>query len=229
MPSSCCSSASSRPSASLVVAVPGGAFLARPAVRDALDRLTSRAGPSLPAWLEELDALSASLQAGRLDDGEERPRGAPGNDDPLGAGAIDELPELARLGLEYLHNDPNPSASGLVSWLEASLRSDPAYQVGDAVDLVTFHRAKGLEWPVVFVTGLEDGLVPIAHAHSADAARRGTKAPLRRVHAGDGRPPLLVGAGALLRGPPFGPDAFALSCGNRGHPSRPRPPGRGDT
>ena len=114
-------------------------------------------------------ALSASLPAGRLDGGEERPRGAPGNDDHLGAGAIDDLSELARLGLEYLYGDPTPSASGLVSWLEASLRSDPAFQVGDAVDLVTFHRAKGLEWPVVFVTGLEDGLVPIAHAHSADA------------------------------------------------------------
>jgi DNA helicase-2/ATP-dependent DNA helicase PcrA len=34
---------------------------------------------------------------------------------------------------------------------------------------VTFHRAKGLEWRVVFVTGLEDGLVPIAHARSAEA------------------------------------------------------------
>ncbi len=34
----------------------------------------------------------------------------------------------------------------------------------DAVALLTFHRAKGLEWPVVFVTGLEDGFVPIAHA-----------------------------------------------------------------
>jgi DNA helicase-2/ATP-dependent DNA helicase PcrA len=38
------------------------------------------------------------------------------------------------------------------------------------VDLVTFHRAKGLEWTVVFVTGLEQGLVPISWSTS-DAAR----------------------------------------------------------
>ena len=32
--------------------------------------------------------------------------------------------------------------------------------------LSTFHRAKGLEWPVVFVAGLEDGLVPLVRAGS---------------------------------------------------------------
>jgi superfamily I DNA/RNA helicase len=34
----------------------------------------------------------------------------------------------------------------------------------DAVQLSTFHRAKGLEWPAVAVVGLEAGMVPIAHA-----------------------------------------------------------------
>ena len=71
--------------------------------------------------------------------------------------------------MEYLRYDSNASAAGFLSWLEASLRSDPPRQVGDAVDVMTFHRAKGLEWRVVFVTGLEDGLVPIAHARTPEA------------------------------------------------------------
>ena len=35
----------------------------------------------------------------------------------------------------------------------------------DAVAMMTLHNAKGLEFPVVFVTGLEDGLFPLARAY----------------------------------------------------------------
>src|SRR6476469_2564930 len=35
----------------------------------------------------------------------------------------------------------------------------------DAVTLMTMHNAKGLEFPVVFITGLEDGLFPLAKAY----------------------------------------------------------------
>jgi len=39
----------------------------------------------------------------------------------------------------------------------------------DAVVLMTMHNAKGLEFPVVFVTGLEDGLFPLARAYDDPA------------------------------------------------------------
>ena len=51
-----------------------------------------------------------------------------------------------------------------------SLRGDDAGDAGgDAVELLTFHRAKGLEFDTVFVTGLERGLVPISHAKTTEA------------------------------------------------------------
>src|SRR5690606_12889045 len=40
-------------------------------------------------------------------------------------------------------------------------RHDPAAQ---AVTLMTVHNAKGLEFPVVFIAGMEDGLFPLARA-----------------------------------------------------------------
>jgi len=121
-------------------------------------------------WLEDLlaqrsDAVVSGLngEAGGFDT-------LPADDDAQRPTSTDaDVAELANLGLEYLGCDASPTPDGFVSWLEASLRSDPPQQAGDAVDLVTFHRAKGLEWQVVFVTGLEDGLVPIAHARTADA------------------------------------------------------------
>src|SRR6185437_4232139 len=41
---------------------------------------------------------------------------------------------------------------------------DGAEPPTDVVTLATFHRAKGLEWPTVFVVGLADGLVPVTRA-----------------------------------------------------------------
>jgi DNA helicase-2/ATP-dependent DNA helicase PcrA len=135
----------------------GRSFLSRPSVREALARLAGPSGaPNFHTWLEELSpADDIDLDS---DDQELKP-----------SPADEDLAELANLALEYLQADSCPNASGFVPWLEASLRSDPGALGADAVDLLSFHRSKGLEWRVVFVTGLEDGLVPIAHARTQDA------------------------------------------------------------
>ena len=45
----------------------------------------------------------------------------------------------------------------------------PKDEPSDGVVLSTFHRAKGLQWPCVFVIGLSEGLVPIASGRSEAA------------------------------------------------------------
>jgi DNA helicase-2/ATP-dependent DNA helicase PcrA len=45
-------------------------------------------------------------------------------------------------------------------------RADSGSNAPDAVELATFHRAKGLEWTSVYVVGVEDGFVPIVYATS---------------------------------------------------------------
>jgi DNA helicase-2/ATP-dependent DNA helicase PcrA len=70
---------------------------------------------------------------------------------------------LLELGRSYLAADAGPpTVAGFSSWLDVATRGDNAQ--GPAVELATFHRAKGSEWPVVFVAGLERGLVPISWA-----------------------------------------------------------------
>lgn len=78
---------------------------------------------------------------------------------------------LVRLGHEYLEADGGRgSVDGFLEFLQTSLRGDDAgTSSGNAVELLTFHRAKGLEFDTVFVTGLERGLVPISHAKSTEA------------------------------------------------------------
>ncbi|MDP8936757.1 MAG: HRDC domain-containing protein, partial [Actinomycetota bacterium] len=74
------------------------------------------------------------------------------------------LENLDRLARELLAADPAATVGSFGGWLRSTLGGDHLPAGGDAVELATFHAAKGLEWPVVFLAGLEQGLVPITHA-----------------------------------------------------------------
>src|SRR4051812_23168421 len=82
-------------------------------------------------------------------------------------GRIENLAELVSAPREYETRDPEPSLGGFVDQL--SLLSDVDEESGtrDArVLMMTMHSAKGLEFPVVVIAGLEEGLFP--HSRSAD-------------------------------------------------------------
>lgn len=80
------------------------------------------------------------------------------------------LDALVRLGHEYLDAEGGSgSLAGFVAWLSAATRGDDIDLGTAAVEFLSFHRAKGLEWRVVFVTGLEQGLVPISYARTPEA------------------------------------------------------------
>ena len=78
------------------------------------------------------------------------------------SGRVENLKELesSLLSYELASPDEHPTLSGFLE--EAALMTDADnYDAGaDAVTLMTMHAAKGLEFPIVFLPGLEDGIFP---------------------------------------------------------------------
>jgi DNA helicase-2/ATP-dependent DNA helicase PcrA len=72
----------------------------------------------------------------------------------------DNILELRTVAREYNHLKP---PEGLIAFLEGvTLVSDVdgLDESVDAVTLITLHQAKGLEFPVVFIVGMEEGILP---------------------------------------------------------------------
>jgi DNA helicase-2/ATP-dependent DNA helicase PcrA len=142
-------------------------FLDRPEVQRLVERMegAERAAPGRPLR-DHLADLS-----GWADD--ETPE----------AGETEAADEIVRLADDFLAADGGRGTlAGFLLWVELTMREPPT---GNGVTLSTFHRAKGLEWSLVCVTGLERGLVPIAYAND-DAAlaeeRRLLHVALSRAH-----------------------------------------------
>ncbi len=129
------------------------------AIRDFTDLLLS-----LRAVLASPDGTPSSILEAVLDQtGYLRELEA--SKDPQDEGRVDNLRELVSVAREFEEQRAGTDeATSLDAFLEqVSLVAD-ADTVPDAsggvVTLMTLHTAKGLEFPVVFLTGLEDGVFP---------------------------------------------------------------------
>ena len=86
---------------------------------------------------------------------------------------LDNLAELVTTASDF--DDEGETGQSVDAFLERMALNAAAddIPVTDQVVLMTIHVAKGLEWPVVFITGLEDGLFPslrLRDGQSEDAA-----------------------------------------------------------
>ncbi|WP_405902919.1 DNA helicase PcrA [Streptomyces sp. NBC_00656] len=88
--------------------------------------------------------------------------------DPQDETRIENLQELASVALEFEQDRAEDEGAGtLAEFLEKVALVADADQIPDededgsgVVTLMTLHTAKGLEFPVVFLTGMEDGVFP---------------------------------------------------------------------
>ena len=143
--------------------VRGQRFFDRPDVRGAID-LIRRAG--LEAQGAKLGEAVRGLWVERLGYDEEPGDGRAGEEARERIAALDTLLDI----LERLV--AADEATDAPAYLDELDRRRAAERAGsaDGVDLLTYHRAKGLEWVAVALPALEDGLLPLRQAFDDDAA-----------------------------------------------------------
>jgi len=130
--------------------------------RELMDRLLAEPQDSLQRLVDAVIAESGYADSLKGDDAKER---------------RENLDELVTLGETFDRTAAeNPDDESLPRGLEGFLQTvalssdqDGYDETADRVPLMTLHAAKGLEFPAVFVTGCEDGLLP--HARSRDSAK----------------------------------------------------------
>lgn len=144
----------------------GANLLDRPEVQDAIDEL-HRSGPRLGPALDDLSQASSASPSTEpnqsADDDDDD-----GSAETLSGERVGIVEAFIRLGRDHLALDPSATVESFVEAMRAGVR-EQLDRRADAVDITTFHAAKGLEWDVVHVAGLERGLSPIGHAKTSEA------------------------------------------------------------
>jgi DNA helicase-2/ATP-dependent DNA helicase PcrA len=79
---------------------------------------------------------------------------------PEEAERLENLDEFKSGILEYMKENEAPTLTGFLEETALVADVDRYDETADAVVMMTVHSAKGLEFPVVFLPGMEDGLFP---------------------------------------------------------------------
>jgi DNA helicase-2/ATP-dependent DNA helicase PcrA len=142
--------------------LPGRAATALGLFIDLVDRLDQQTdGLSLREQTEHVIQASGLIEFHRAEKGEK------------GQQREDNLRELITATGEFDDDDVPEGSDTLTAFLDHAALESGEGQAGeheDAVQMMTLHSAKGLEFPVVFIVGMEEGLFP--HQMSADEPGR---------------------------------------------------------
>ena len=143
-------------------------LIRRPEVAAVLEAWTTGAGlaacvADTRQWLRDPAGLDAAPGSAAGRDRGAAPGPTAGLDGEEARANVESLLEFAE---DHLSLDPDSTVGAFTAALRGDSRLTPR---SDGVSLMTFHAAKGLEWPIVHLVGMEDGLVPIAHARTAAA------------------------------------------------------------
>jgi ATP-dependent DNA helicase UvrD/PcrA len=79
-------------------------------------------------------------------------------------GRLENLEELVNVGHEYDRGSDEPSLDGFLQQIALLADTDSLRDDEGLVTLMTLHNAKGLEFPIVFIIGVEEGVFPHSRA-----------------------------------------------------------------
>ena len=79
-------------------------------------------------------------------------------------GRIENLEELVNVAVEYEAGNPEPTLAEFLQQVALVADADARTDDEGLVTLMTLHNAKGLEYPIVFMIGCEEGVFPHSRA-----------------------------------------------------------------
>lgn len=83
-------------------------------------------------------------------------------------GRIENIREFISVALEFEEQSENNSLDEFLTWVSLVADVDGFAEEKSGIVLMTLHSAKGLEFPVVFIIGMEEGIFPHARALEDD-------------------------------------------------------------
>ncbi len=85
-----------------------------------------------------------------------------------GIGRLENIAELKTTMAQYEEESEEPSLSEFLEQISLFTDIDNLDENADYVALMTMHSAKGLEFPTVFIVGMEEGVFPSSRVESED-------------------------------------------------------------
>ena len=87
----------------------------------------------------------------------------------VGEMRLENIAELKSTMAKYEEDAEDPSLDGFLEEVALYTDIDTLDETGDYVALMTMHAAKGLEFPVVFVAGMEDNVFPSSRSRDSES------------------------------------------------------------
>ncbi len=138
---------------------------------ESIEGLTARAGRALAQFAELIVSLTAAAGSQLLEQLIQTIIDQTGlvealvDEDPVtGENRRENIDEFVAAAEEFARTHPEPSLDNFLAEITLYTNVDNYQETDDKLTLMTLHNVKGLEFDLVFVTGMEDGLFPLARS-----------------------------------------------------------------